>query len=65
MQSEFGLRLFGLDVLELPEGPVVVDVNEFPNYTGVDDAPAEIGRAVLEMAEGGRQPAAEQVLVGA
>jgi ribosomal protein S6--L-glutamate ligase len=49
-RAEFGLSLFGLDVLELEEGPVVVDVNEFPNYTGVDAAPAAIGRAVLGLA---------------
>jgi ribosomal protein S6--L-glutamate ligase len=55
-RSEFGLRLFGLDVLELPGGPVVVDVNEFPNYTGVDEAPdviaalvqAELGASLVE-----------------
>jgi ribosomal protein S6--L-glutamate ligase len=49
-RSEFDLHLFGLDLLELPGGPVVVDVNEFPNYTGVDEAPAEIGRMLIEVA---------------
>lgn len=34
----FGLTLFGVDVLETSRGLLVVDVNEFPNYTGVDDA---------------------------
>jgi ribosomal protein S6--L-glutamate ligase len=43
----FGLELFGLDVLESSDGPVVVDVNEFPNYTGVPDAPEVIGRIVM------------------
>lgn len=46
-RAEFGLALFGLDVLESPDGPVVVDVNEFPNYTGIDEAPAAIGSLVL------------------
>jgi ribosomal protein S6--L-glutamate ligase len=48
-RAEFGLQLFGLDVLELASGPVVVDVNEFPNYTGVEEAPAAIGRLLLGM----------------
>jgi ribosomal protein S6--L-glutamate ligase len=60
----FGLRLFGLDVLELPGGPVVVDVNEFPNYTGVEDAPEAIGRALLETATR-RSPASPRVAVPA
>ena len=51
-RPELRLRLFGLDVVEAPEGPVVVDVNEFPNYTGVDEAPEAIGRTVLEVARG-------------
>jgi ribosomal protein S6--L-glutamate ligase len=46
-RDEFGLLLFGLDVLESGEGPVVVDVNEFPNYTGVDRAPEAIGRLLV------------------
>lgn len=36
--AAFDLPLFGIDVLETRRGPLVVDVNEFPNYTGVDDA---------------------------
>lgn len=39
----FGLELYGIDVLETPAGPLVVDVNDFPNYTGVREAPAAIG----------------------
>lgn len=42
-----GLRLFGVDVVESTHGPFVVDVNEFPNYSGVDEAPAVIGRLIL------------------
>jgi ribosomal protein S6--L-glutamate ligase len=49
-REEFGLILFGLDVLEAANGPVIVDVNEFPNYTGVDEAPAVIGRLLLQEA---------------
>jgi ribosomal protein S6--L-glutamate ligase len=50
-REEFGLVLFGLDVLELADGSLaIVDVNEFPNYTGVEEAPATIGRLLLEEA---------------
>lgn len=42
-----GLRLFGVDVVESSAGPFVVDVNEFPNYTGIDAAPGVIGKLVL------------------
>lgn len=51
-REEFGLLLFGLDLVESAQGPVVVDVNEFPNYTGVEEAPAAIGRLLLEQSEG-------------
>jgi glutathione synthase/RimK-type ligase-like ATP-grasp enzyme len=34
----FGLELFGVDCLETANGVVVIEVNEFPNYTGVPDA---------------------------
>jgi ribosomal protein S6--L-glutamate ligase len=47
-REEFGLTLFGLDVLESRNGPVIVDVNEFPNYTAVEEAPAVIGQLLLQ-----------------
>jgi glutathione synthase/RimK-type ligase-like ATP-grasp enzyme len=46
-REAFGLRLMGVDVLESEQGLSIVDVNEFPNYTGVADAPAAIGELVL------------------
>ncbi|WP_458090100.1 ATP-grasp domain-containing protein [Streptomyces malaysiensis] len=60
----YGLDLYGVDVLLGPDGPVVVDVNDFPSFTGVPDAAARVGRAILELARrgGGRSKAA---LVGA
>lgn len=36
----FGLCLYGLDVIESPDGPVVVDVNYFPGYRGIAGADA-------------------------
>jgi ribosomal protein S6--L-glutamate ligase len=33
-----GLSLYGLDMIESLDGPVVVDLNYFPSYRGVKDA---------------------------
>lgn len=49
-RREFGLTLFGVDVLESEDRLAIVDVNEFPNYTGVDEAPAAIGALVRSAA---------------
>jgi ribosomal protein S6--L-glutamate ligase len=49
-RAEFGLTLFGVDVLESGDRLAIVDVNEFPNYTGVDDAPETIATIVLAAA---------------
>jgi ribosomal protein S6--L-glutamate ligase len=60
-----GLGLYGLDVIEGPAGPVVVDVNTFPGYKGVPDvAPLiadyveafSVGRIELEVRDS-RPPA--------
>jgi ribosomal protein S6--L-glutamate ligase len=45
-QGIFDLRLLGVDVLQSSSGPLVVDVNEFPNYSGIDEAPDVIGRLI-------------------
>jgi ribosomal protein S6--L-glutamate ligase len=45
-RDAFGLELYGVDVLDSPRGLLVVDVNEFPNYTGVDEAPEAIAQLV-------------------
>jgi ribosomal protein S6--L-glutamate ligase len=42
--SAFGLRLFGLDLIESPDGPRVIDVNYFPGYKGAAGA----GEAVAD-----------------
>lgn len=34
----FGLELYGVDTIETADGLAVIEVNEFPNYTGVPDA---------------------------
>lgn len=51
-RDAFGLDLMGVDVLETSDGPLVVDVNEFPNYTGVEEAPDVIAELVAAALEG-------------
>lgn len=50
--AALGLGLYGLDVIESPDGPVVVDVNYFPGYKGVPDAAALIADYVDAYAQG-------------
>ncbi len=45
-RDAFGLELYGVDVLPSPEGPLVVDVNDFPNYTGIAEAPDAVADLV-------------------
>jgi glutathione synthase/RimK-type ligase-like ATP-grasp enzyme len=45
-RDAFGLELYGVDVLPSPDGPLVVDVNDFPNYTGIAEAPAVVADLV-------------------
>ncbi|UKY51660.1 ATP-grasp domain-containing protein [Streptomyces inhibens] len=53
----FGLDLYGVDVLLGPDGPVVVDINDFPSFRQVPDAVARVSAAVLHLArKGPRQP---------
>ena len=42
----FGLDLYCVDCVETPEGPVVVDVNEYPNYTSVPGADERLATLV-------------------
>lgn len=52
----YGLDLYGVDVLLGPDGPVVVDVNDFPSFRQVPDAAARVARAVLDLARSGGGP---------
>ncbi|MCQ0006965.1 hypothetical protein [Actinomadura madurae] len=45
-RDAFGLELYGVDVLPSPGGPLVVDVNDFPNYTGIAEAPDAVADLV-------------------
>ncbi|GGR11825.1 ATP-grasp domain-containing protein [Streptomyces netropsis] len=53
--AAFGLDLYGLDVVLGPDGPVVVDVNDFPSFRQVPDAVARVAWAVLRLAHAGTQ----------
>jgi ribosomal protein S6--L-glutamate ligase len=48
----FGLGLYGLDVMEGPDGPVVVDLNYFPSYLGVPNAAPLIAAYIADYACG-------------
>jgi ribosomal protein S6--L-glutamate ligase len=42
----FGLDFYGVDVLPSGRGPLVVDVNAFPGFRSVPDAPAALARFI-------------------
>ncbi|MEU7133285.1 hypothetical protein [Streptomyces sp. NPDC046261] len=46
----YGLDLYGVDIVFGPDGPVVVDVNDFPSFRQVPDAVAKVAWAVLRLA---------------
>jgi ribosomal protein S6--L-glutamate ligase len=52
----FGLALYGLDVLVGRRGPVVVDVNSFPGYAGVREAPEALAEFIGQTARGRLEP---------
>jgi ribosomal protein S6--L-glutamate ligase len=43
----FGLELFGVDCVETKDGPIVIEVNDFPNYTGVPGADETLARYAM------------------
>ena len=47
----FGLVLFGLDIIESPDGPRVVDVNYFPGYKGIARAPEAVAGFIARYAD--------------
>ena len=48
----FGLGLFGLDLIETPRGPSVVDVNCFPGYKGAPNAAEAVADYIENYAAG-------------
>ena len=54
MEAEFGLSLFGFDVIcprESPGGMLVVDVNYFPSYKEVTDFPRRLRSMLIARAQ--------------
>lgn len=47
-RDTFGLPLCGVDLVMSERGPLIVDVNDFPNYTGVAEAPSAVGTLLAE-----------------
>lgn len=47
----FGLDIFGLDVVETPSGPVILDINDFPSFGLVPRAVTRIGEYILHAAK--------------
>ncbi len=43
----FGLELYGVDCIETERGPLVIEVNEFPNYSAVPGADEKLSRFVV------------------
>jgi glutathione synthase/RimK-type ligase-like ATP-grasp enzyme len=43
----FGLELHGIDCIETERGPLVIEINDFPNYTGVPDADRRLADYVI------------------
>jgi ribosomal protein S6--L-glutamate ligase len=43
-----GLQIYGVDAIETPEGPAIIEVNEFPNFTGIPGAPGLIAEYITK-----------------
>lgn len=48
----FGLDLYGVDIVLGPEGPIVVDINDFPSFRQVPQAVSVVASAVIDLARG-------------
>ena len=42
----FGLELYGVDCIQTAEGPLVIEINDFPNYTSVPEADERLAEYV-------------------
>jgi ribosomal protein S6--L-glutamate ligase len=50
----FGLDIYGLDVLATSNGPIVVDINDFPSFGQVPGAVSHVSNYILHIAEQAR-----------
>lgn len=56
--TSLDLEIFGVDVVLGAAGPVIVDVNPFPSFEGIADAPRLIGAHLLRIARPDGPPSA-------
>jgi ribosomal protein S6--L-glutamate ligase len=61
----FGLDIYGLDVVEAPDGWVVLDVNDFPSFGMVPEAAWRLARTVLRVTRRGATSGAPHALPAA
>lgn len=45
----FGLDIYGIDVVQTPDGPMILDVNDFPSFGRIPGAAEQIARTVLRV----------------
>lgn len=57
----FGLDLYGVDVLETPQGLMIVDINDFPSFYGVPRKVASVAEYILHAAYRARQERSHRV----
>lgn len=48
----FGLDVYGVDCVETAQGPMAIEVNEYPNYTGIPEADQRLADLVERTARG-------------
>jgi ribosomal protein S6--L-glutamate ligase len=58
-----GLEIYGVDAIATPDGPLVIEVNEFPNFTQVPGAAGRITAYILERVRA-RRPVAPPAPIG-
>jgi len=51
----FGLDLYGVDVLDTPQGLMIVDINDFPSFYGVPRKVSNVAEYILHAAYRARQ----------
>ncbi|MBV9101040.1 MAG: hypothetical protein JOZ46_12265 [Candidatus Dormibacteraeota bacterium] len=47
--AAFQLEIYGADVVDSTEGWIVVDVNDFPSFKMIDEAPEELARSIVDI----------------
>ncbi len=47
----FGLDIYGVDVVETPQGPAILDINDFPSFGRVPRAVIRVAEYVLHAAK--------------